>query len=243
MGQARVVNNVDQFSTEREIREAGMRPNLAPTDTIPMGIRTAWENPGEAILLREGEILPLTHFGPHDTDVFPEVRPAPVDIQTTDFEDRYPRTQNRGDMILRARSGQRGPAQFWKYGGMEGLGQYEDIKAHDDAGGRTIYSEVLGLGQPEGDPIMFNPRNGPQEVAYQTYPGPFLGQDDIPALRKAKMQSAASSLVAALAGGALIGSSFLFKGKELSAVLRLLGVVAGGIGVANMVRYYAEAKI
>lgn len=214
MGQLRIMNNVNQYSTGKDLFEAGMEPDMAPTDLIPMGIQTSWVNPGEKVLLERGEILPLTPLGPDSTNVYPDVYPAPADTQDTDFEDKATRIQYRGDQVLRSRSGVRGPGQYWKYGGIRS----KKAKA------------LAGLGQPEELPVLFY--HDPSEVAYQTYPGPFLGQE-----MEAKPGTMAFTSGLMLASGAAL--SFLVspsaKGETLKDGLTILGVIMGGIGLVGLI--------
>ena len=216
IGRLRVDNNVNQYSTESVIRKAGMRPDLAPTSLIPMGIKTSWTNPGEAQLLKQDEITTLTPLGPESTNVFPGVYPAPADTTDTDFEDRIPRIQYRGDQVLRSRSGYRGPAQYWKYGGMTGLSS--------------------------DNPVMFY--EDPSEVAYQTYPGPFMGQTVTtpPAAKCTPKEMAIDS--ALLTGvGLAIGmfGSPRVKDKTLHQGLNILALIVGGIGVVGLVHAAGSA--
>lgn len=141
--------HINQFSTEAEFARECLVPDLAPSDLIPMSYETSWVNPGEQILLKRGEILPLTPLGPQETDVFPWTPRAPADTTNIDYEDQIPRRQHRGDQVLRSRLGVRGPGAYWRYGGTENLGQAEE------------------------EPVQFVYR--PSEIAYQTYPGPSLG--------------------------------------------------------------------
>lgn len=181
------------------------RPDLEPSDLIPMGVRTSWENPGGAVLLKQGDITQLTPLGARSTNVFPGVAPAPDDTQDIDYEDRVPRIMYRGDQILRASSGVRGPAQYWKYGGLQ------------------------GLGQPELNPVLFY--NDPSEVAYQTYPGPFLGQ--VPTVGS---DGLLSSVAQTVVGGliALVGPSFARNQSQKDALI-YIGGFAGAIGVVNLI--------
>lgn len=209
MGQLRVMNSVNQYSNEAELMKAGYRPDLGPSDIIPMGLKTSWVNPGDEILEKEGEILPLTPLGPDATNVFPGVYPAPADTQDLDFEDRIPRIEDRGDQVLRSRSGIRGPAQYWKYGGLR------------------------GLGQEEGDPVMFY--TDPSEVAYQTYPGAFLGQDALTKFGCTSKQVLVSSGIMTAVGAAIafMGAP-MAKDKDLKYALTVLGVLVGGVGMISL---------
>jgi len=181
------------------------RPDLEPSDLIPMGIRTSWVNPGAAVLLKRGDITQLTPLGPASTNVYPGVAPAPSDTQDIDYEDRIPRIAYRGDQVLRASSGVRGPAQYWKYGGLQ------------------------DLGQPESNPILFY--NDPSEVAYQTYPGPFLGQTPsfgADGLLTSIVQTVVGSLIA------LVGPNFA-RNQDQKTALVYIGGFAGAIGVVNLI--------
>lgn len=220
LGQARVQNNINQYSTSQDFVDAGLRPDLGPTDTIPMSITTDWQNPGEAELLKKEEITPLTPAGAHSTDVYPEVYPAPDDTTDLTYEDQYPTPSYRGDQVLRSRSGYRGPAQYWKYGGM--------------------------AGPTEGDPIFFNV--DPSEVAYQTYPGPMLGSSlqifDTPPPDYysgiGQIPSAAENVTPALittAIGALLALAgpMLVSGEHKKLSLIYMGSFAGALGLVNLV--------
>jgi hypothetical protein len=209
-GQLRVENDVNQYSTEAALRKAGMRPSLAPYDGLPMGIKTSWVNPGEQVLMNEGEITPLTPLGPEATNVFPGVYPAPADTQNIDFEDRIPRIQDRGDQILRSRSGYRGPAQYWKYGGMSG-----------------------------DDPLMFY--RDPSEVAYQAYPGPFMGQA-APALPCSPKEMLIDSVLMTGIGAALgFFGAPMVKDKMLRQGLGVIALIMGGIGTIGLVHSAGSA--
>lgn len=196
------------------------RPDLEPSTLIPMSIVTSWVNPGGAELLKRGDITELTPLGPPSTDVYPGVYPAPADTQDIDYEDRIPRIEYRGDQILRSRSGIRGPAQYWKYGGLRGLG--DDI--------------VLRLNQPELDPVMFY--DDPSEVAYQTYKGPFLGDSALPFPGdKDVWVAAAQTAVGALI--ALVGINYV-RTEHQKTALTYIGGFAGAIGVVNLISAIAK---
>ena len=121
--------------------------------------------------------------------------------------------------MLRSRSGIRGPGQFWKYGGI-----------------KSKKAKLLaGLGQPEDMPIMFY--NDPSEVAYQTYPGRFLGQASGSMERAAAWSSAL--LVIAGAGSAYLGSTVV-KDRTLKNSLTILGVVLGGAGVVGAISTFSS---
>lgn len=207
LGQYRPADSVNQYATEPELRRAGLRPSLLPSDLIPMGLKTSWVNPGEAVLREEGRILPLTPLGPEESDVYPSTPRAPYDITNTDYEDRIPRIQHRGDQIFRSRSGVRGPGEYWAYGGM------------------------AALGQPEEVPVMFY--KDPSEVAYQTYPGPTLGQDWARAFSP-------GSIWQLLVGGAILGTSFAVRNERAKTILLSMGAVVAGAGIASIVREFAK---
>jgi hypothetical protein len=188
------------------------RPDLEPSTLIPMGIRTSWVNPGGAVLLKRGDITELTPLGPASTDVYPGVAPAPTDTQDIEYEDRIPRIAYRGDQVLRSRSGIRGPAQYWKYGGLNGP----------------------SMGQPELNPVLFY--NDPSEVAYQTYPGPFLGQ--VPSIASDGIWT---SIAQTVVGGliAMVGPNFA-RNQDQKTALVYIGGFAGAIGVVNLISAIAK---
>lgn len=229
-GQLRTQNDINQFSTEAAFMKAGLRPDLSPSDLIPMGIQTSWVNPGEAVLRREGEITELTPLGPEATNVFPGTFPAPANTQDTGFEDRVPRIEYRGDQVLRSRSGIRGPAQYWKYGGMTGLGNPGFVVGRrlpwEGGEDENVFGGVDG-----DDPITFYA--DPSEVAYQTYPGPMLGQE---ASKCTPKQMAVTSALLAAAGAAV---AFMGAPKAKDVYLRqaltILGVIMGGFGAVGLI--------
>jgi len=192
--------HINQFSTEEEFARECLEPDLAPSDLIPMSYETSWVNPGEQILLKRGEILPLTPLGPQSTDVFPWTPRAPADTTNIDYEDQIPRIQHRGDQVLRSRLGVRGPGAYWRYGGTENLGQAEE------------------------EPIQFVYR--PSEIAYQTYSGPSLGQTVYSEGEKSSFRFALG--IAASAG--MAGLSFIpGMNRDLAVALRWIAVIGASI--------------
>lgn len=209
LGQWRTDNDVNQYSYGTAIEEAGLRPPFFPTDTTPMEVVTCDPNPGEAELLKEGEILPLQPVGARSVLVYPGVVPAPDITTDMSYEDRYPR--GRRD-ILRGRSHESyyGP---WPppYG----------IEQTMDGFGETMYA-----------PLYF-PQN-PEDVAYQTYPGPTLGQaDKETAASRSRLYS--YILATSLGGTVAVLALTYMKQSVFRDVLGATGVVAGGIGLSNLI--------
>ena len=211
LGQVRPDDSVDQFAKEREIREAGLRPDLFPTDTMPMGLvyPPGTPNPGEQILLKEGWILPLQPEGPESVLVYPEVVPTPSITQNIAFEDQYPRDQHRN--ILRGRTG------------IDPYGPFEPPS-------RKLLEPYrpLTLGQPEEVPIMILPGR-PGSEAYQTYPGPFLGD------MGANPGISYGNVLHVVIGGAMLAAAFIIDKEYVSPSLYGIGVVVAGIGLASMI--------
>lgn len=201
----RIIDPTWQYSSGEELHRAGYRPDLEPTDTTPMELEVDEPNPDEVLMLRRQDILPLTPAGAQEVLVYPGVVPAPDETTDISYED-LPRDEHR--RILRGQTG----VNPW--------GPFPRPPV-----GPPLPMESLG--QAEEDPIAYF--RSPAEIAYQTYPGPFLGEYPEMSLEPALLATVAGGLVA------IAGPTF-FQDEYVKIAFIYIGSITAAIGLVNAIR-------